>query len=754
MMLDTRQGGLRSVVPHRRWDSKSAQAPSRQAECDIAASQARLVGNGEQTQELHSTYPAYEGSSTPQQFYSLPRTLGVKPRVNVVWHKMSDLRVHDHEPLARAHLETSLPVVHLHVMEKFWFGRTRVGGFRKTGAVRCRFWTESVEDLKNSLEARGQRLFLRHGTAAEAFRDLAACCDISKVFTFAEVCSEELALEAEVERTLQQSTGAQLVRCWGYTLHHIDDLQDCGKPPERWITPYLTFGNFKREIAACKVRAVGSEWQKFLKGDATFALQGPPKADLDWGHVPSLRELGFSDEEILEADESREKSAIPWRGGESIALARVQQYLWERSALKQYVGTTDWTASGKCGASNDQTSKLSPYLAFGCLSPRLLYWEICRFEKGNRCKGAKGLINSLLWRDFYRFIVFFAWGDRMYHLYGPMSCGSVPGGHKRPTKWCCKHYNNLFGGSDPRLWTWEKDFSKFRRWAEGRTGYPFVDAAMTELKETGYMLHLNRETVGWFFVRDLQLDWRLAAEWFESRLLDYDCVLNWGNWAYFILTQLPAREDDRPGGGPRYTLPRYSPYLMATQVLLWGKEHDPDARYVKKWISSLQALPAELCREPWRVDSMDISQTGVWSCSFCTLENPLKHRSCDACRAPRPKMDRESENCATSVYTEPMVPPPPEDSEGLCENCGRRGAGYSSEGAFYCELCWGEWLPESQLIAVHAPKISPSMDADSGWSLVPPLALPKLESQSQVKVQRKGSRWQVKGDRGDKVAGG
>lgn len=113
MMLDTRQGGLRSVVPHRRWESKStpqALSQRRQAECDIAASQARFVCDGEHVRERSCT----------QQFYSLPRTVGgMKPRVNVVWHKMSDLRVHDHEPLARAHLETSLPVVHLHVVEKF-----------------------------------------------------------------------------------------------------------------------------------------------------------------------------------------------------------------------------------------------------------------------------------------------------------------------------------------------------------------------------------------------------------------------------------------------------------------------------------------------------------------------------------------------------------------------------------------------------------------------------------------------------------
>lgn len=62
---------------------------------------------------------------------------------------------------------SGLPVIHLHVLEKFFLGRTRLGGFRKTGAVRCRFWLESVEDLKASLESRGQQLFLRHGSWAK-----------------------------------------------------------------------------------------------------------------------------------------------------------------------------------------------------------------------------------------------------------------------------------------------------------------------------------------------------------------------------------------------------------------------------------------------------------------------------------------------------------------------------------------------------------------------------------------------------------
>eukprot|EP00438_Fugacium_kawagutii_P011862 Skav236804 [mRNA] locus=scaffold1361:738106:738583:- [translate_table: standard] len=106
---------------------------------------------------------------------------------------MSDLRLHDHEALARAHLDSALtrghvekaqhgdfraqgviclPVIHLHVLEKFWFGRTRLGGFRKTGAVRCRFWLESVEDLKASLESRGQQLLVRYGSWAQRHVDV------------------------------------------------------------------------------------------------------------------------------------------------------------------------------------------------------------------------------------------------------------------------------------------------------------------------------------------------------------------------------------------------------------------------------------------------------------------------------------------------------------------------------------------------------------------------------------------------------
>lgn len=157
-------------------------------------------------------------------------------------------------------------------------------------------------------------------------------------------------------------------------------------------------------------------------------MSPPPSFSGDvWGEVPTLLDLGFTKDDVSMTEVREPRSQCPWQGGESSALTRLEEYIWRNNALRTYVGTTDWSIAGKCSASKDQTSKLSPFLAFGCLSPRFVYWEIMRFEKQARCKGTRGLVNSLLWRDFYRFIVFYAWGDRMFHLYGPMNCGSVPG---------------------------------------------------------------------------------------------------------------------------------------------------------------------------------------------------------------------------------------------------------------------------------------------------------------------------------------
>mmetsp|Transcript_37358 Transcript_37358/g.74084 ORF Transcript_37358/g.74084 Transcript_37358/m.74084 type:complete len:843 (-) Transcript_37358:390-2918(-) len=828
IQVDIRQGGLRSRWQHsdeRQHARKGNRGPS---EAEITASsfdvssrpppiqegQHRWAGPGASwptprvgsytSEQFTSTLPSERPSAIAAAVASQATTTKVtgltravsRPQVHLVWHKQNDLRIHDHEPVSRAHLCTPrLPIVHLHVFDPFWFGRTRVGGYQKTGRVRAAFWRECVQDLRASLRSRNQDLFIRFGmSAGEALGELAREVQIIDVFTYQEVCSEELMREAEFKAVLEQLTGGRgrIIHCWGYTLHHIEDVERLSaSAPSRWITPYLSFGAFKKDMSGCRVRAVGYEWQDQISSGEALLMCGPPAVSdaAWWGEVPTLVDLGFSLSDVAATEVIEPRAWLHWLGGESTGLARLEEFIWGQRALQQYVGTTDWSVGGKCTASRNQTSKLSPYLAFGCLSPRLVYWEAIRFEKSNKCKGARGLVNSLMWRDFYRFIVHYAWGDRLFHLYGPMNCGSVPGGHKVPTKWCCKHYNNLFGGSDPRLWTWGKDREKLQKWTDGITGYPFVDAAMLELKSTGFMQHLNREVVGWFFVRDLQLDWRLAAEWFESCLIDYDCVLNWGNWVYFILTQLPARIDDRPGGGPRYTLPVYSPFLSASQVLGWGREHDPTAAYVKRWLPALACLPAELAREPWRLFSnggsgalCTSSSVEPWSCMACTLINSIGRRNCEACGSRRPleqvsKEDHQDTNACMpdlDVYADlPIIPPPPWEEEEagareLCAQCGHFDVGWAGEdGGFFCESCWEGWSRQPATVEILCtngrPPSRTSADIAKGWELVPRAALPAAVGAAAQTLpdpvdpgpgrqalngdRKRGARWTVRGSR-------
>ena len=113
------------------------------------------------------------------------------------------------------------------------------------------------------------------------------------------------------------------------------------------------------------------------------------------------------------------------------------------------------------------------------------------------------VIFELLWRDYFRFVCY-KYGDSVFHETGIMN---------------------------KRL-PWSQDKVKFEAWREGRTGVPFVDANMRELARTGWMSNRGRQNVASFLVKDLGLDWRLGAEWFESQLLDHDVCSNYGNWNY------------------------------------------------------------------------------------------------------------------------------------------------------------------------------------------------------------------------------
>ncbi|ONK78871.1 uncharacterized protein A4U43_C01F430 [Asparagus officinalis] len=140
-----------------------------------------------------------------------------------------------------------------------------------------------------------------------------------------------------------------------------------------------------------------------------------------------------------------------------------------------------------------------------------------------------------------------------------------------------KYGNSIFHLGGPRkvVSNWSQDQSLFDCWREGQTGYPLIDANMKELSTTGFMSNRGRQIVCSFLVRDMGVDWRMGAEWFETCLLDYDPCSNYGNWTYGAGVGNDPRED-------RYfSIPKQA------------KTYDPEGEYVSYWLQQLSSLPKE-----------------------------------------------------------------------------------------------------------------------------------------------------------------
>ncbi len=261
-------------------------------------------------------------------------------------------------------------MLHLFVFDTRWFRKLPLTGLIKTGPLRAQFWRESVEDLRQRLRGRGDELLVRHGASEDAFREIAERYSIDTVYAYDEVCSQEIQVDTRVRHTLTK-LGTKLELLWGFTLYHVDDLPF--DPKTRFPPSYTAFRKCVEEN--CRVRCVAERSQPSGRARKKDAL----KKDrlLPASGIPSLEALG-----LPPAPPDDPRSAGPWRGGETAALKWMEDYIWTRDCLgRDYVGATMTTKAGKCAIGLDNTTKLSPWLAHGCLSPRLLHEEIEKYER-------------------------------------------------------------------------------------------------------------------------------------------------------------------------------------------------------------------------------------------------------------------------------------------------------------------------------------------------------------------------------------
>lgn len=448
----------------------------------------------------------------------------------LVWFR-NDLRIEDNETLVRA-VQSAKEIVPVYCFDPRHWAKTALG-LPKTGSIRTKFLFESISSLRKSLMDLGADLILLQGKPEEMLVQFAEMHQINSIFYSEEVTAEERSVDKEVERAAF-AKGIATASFWQSTLYHQEDLPfPINQTPE-------VFTAFRKEVEKLsKIRAAFKAPSKISYVRSDFP---------ETGEIPTYQSYG------LEEPKQDAKSWLEIKGGESSALGRLQSYFWEKDLLKSYKETRN----GLVGM--DYSSKFSAWLAMGCISPRTIHEEVKRYElKRKKNDSTYWLIFELIWRDYFRLIA-------------------------------KKHGDKIFKSSGIKNQTdsWRRDKTQFESWVEGKTGVPFVDANMRELKATGFMSNRGRQIIASFLVNDLGIDWTWGASYFESQLIDYDVCSNWGNWMYV--------------GGVGND-PRENRYF---NILRQAKNYDPNGDFVRLWIPELQAIKGFDIHQPWDLSTAQL----------------------------------------------------------------------------------------------------------------------------------------------------
>ncbi|MEZ0540856.1 DASH family cryptochrome [Fibrella arboris] len=454
----------------------------------------------------------------------------------------NDLRLHDNPAFTAACTEAA-EVLPVYVFDPKQFREIPKLGIRKTGAFRGRFLLECVADLRASLRSLGADLIIRVGDPAVMLAELAEEIDATAIYASKEVTAEETDVESTLSKRLKP-LNIDIDFFWQSTLYHIRDLPfGIAKLPD-------VFTQFRTSV----------ESYVQVREPEPAPDQVRLCAGIETGELPTLNQFGY-----ITDGQPDKRASISFTGGETVALARLEHYLWTSDLIRTYKDTRN----GLLGA--DYSSKFSAWLAHGCLSPRLIYQEVKRYESERGANDSTyWLVFELLWRDFFRFVAL-RFGSRLFK----------PSGIK----------HNLAK-------RWLHDHALFQRWATGQTGIPFIDANMRELNTTGFMSNRGRQNAGSFLVTDLGIDWTWGAAYFESLLIDYDPCSNWGNWNYLA----GVGNDPRTGknGQARY-------FNVYTQAL----RYDAQGTYVKHWLPELTDVPVSAVHQVSTLTPEQQAQYGV-----------------------------------------------------------------------------------------------------------------------------------------------
>jgi len=397
----------------------------------------------------------------------------------------------------------------------------RTGRF--PSANRAAFMLGCLRELDAALRDRGARLVVRHGRPEDEIPQLAREVSARDVYFTADVSPWSRRRDQKVIDVLAED-GIRAHAEPGACVVDDPSLIRTGQGK-----PYTVFTPFSRAWEGERRREPAPTPRK---------LTMPP--DLKTGRLPSLADLGVDPEPDL-----------VFEPGETAARKAMSAFL--REPVGRYKELHDNAARG--------TSRLSPYLRWGCLSPL----ELEAKASDHRGAGPAAFVRQLAWRDFY--------AAALMHFPHVV------------TQEFQERYREL---------EWARPSKKLDAWKEGRTGFPFVDAGMRQLLAEGWMHNRLRLVVGSFLTKDLHLDWRLGEAHFMEHLVDGDMAANNGNWQWIASVGM----DPKP-----YFQRLFNPMLQQ-------RKFDPDGEYVRRWVPELADVPDSHLVEPWTMSEGDQRMAG------------------------------------------------------------------------------------------------------------------------------------------------
>lgn len=407
---------------------------------------------------------------------------------------------------------------------------------RALGAA-SRWWLlQSLIELEAGLATRGSRLIVRQGKTQDIVSAIAAEVGAAAVHLQRGYTPAARDIEKGLHETLE-ADGIEVRRFGGHLLVEPEAVKT------KTGGTYSVFSPFWRAAAP------------LIDDTAPLPVPDAMNAPATWPLSEPISSLGLEPEPAHWA----EPIAARWQPGEAGARTRLAEFLATR--VGTYREARDFPAQ-------DATSALSPYLAFGEISPRTLWWEARgrMLKDATLRKGGEHFLRELGWREFSNHLLF-----------------HYPHMQSEPMRSQFKDFPWASGRSQA-----------LERWQRGQTGFPIVDAGMRQLWQTGWMHNRVRMIVASFLVKDLLWHWRDGEAWFWDTLVDADFGNNIASWQWVAGCGADA-----------------APYFRIFNPVTQGEKFDPSGDYVRTYVPELAGLPDSYIHKPFEAPEGVLQMAGV-----------------------------------------------------------------------------------------------------------------------------------------------